>query len=149
MNARELFSHWDRSRDLLYTALDRLTDEQMSFAPSPSQWSLGTLFRHIAEAEAGWMSQPLTGEARKWEAFTEEAYPTREAIKELLMRVHNKTLVYLETLDVQEMDRITFPLYDKLTPVSWFIWQVLDHEIHHRGQIFMLMRTAGAEPPLA
>jgi uncharacterized damage-inducible protein DinB len=149
MNAREQFAYWSNARKLLYIALDRLTDEQLSYAPSPDSWSVGTVFRHIAEAEAGWFTQPITGELRQWEQYTEQAYPTVASIKALLTSVHARTEAYLETLDVEDMERIKFSVFGEETPVSWFIWHVIDHEFHHRGQIFRMMRSIGVEPPIA
>jgi uncharacterized damage-inducible protein DinB len=42
-----------------------------------------------------------------------------------------------------------FPVFGEETLESWFIWHVIDHEFHHRGQIFRMMRFIGVDPPIA
>ena len=51
MNAAEFFGHWRTVRRGLLEALDMLDDEQLDFVPREGLWSLGTVARHIANAE--------------------------------------------------------------------------------------------------
>jgi len=105
MNAKELFGHWTQVRRDLFRALDRLTDEQLEFVPHKGLWSLGTVARHIANAEDGWFRYAVTRELDEWPAgFTAEDYPTVTSIKRLLTEVHARTEAYLETLDADELD---------------------------------------------
>ena len=148
MNAKELFGHWAQVREDLMRALDGLADEQLDFMPRDGLWSLGTVARHIASAEEGWFRHCVTRDLGEWPAdFTAQDYPTVEAIKSLLTEVHARTEAYLETIDAGELERVVDMPWGTKLSLRWIIWHVLEHEIHHRGEIFLMLGLMGMEAP--
>lgn len=148
MNARELFGHWDEVRDGLFRALDRLTDAQLDFVPREGLWSLGTVARHIANAEEGWFRYVVTGELTEWPAeYTAEDYSTVASIKSLLADVHARTEDYLATVGTADLDRAIETPWGKQFSLRWIVWHVLEHEIHHRGEIFLMLGLLDLEGP--
>jgi uncharacterized damage-inducible protein DinB len=148
MNANELFRHWAVVRRGLLQALDELTDAQLGFVPREGMWSLGTVARHIANAEEGWFRYAATRELAEWPAeYTAQDFPTVESIKALLSEVHARTEALLKQLDAADLDQaLEMPWGEKL---SWrqIIWHVLEHEIHHRGEIYLMVGLLGLEAP--
>jgi len=148
MNALELFRHWAEVRDGLFQALDKLTDEQLDFTPREGLWSLGTVARHIANGEEGWFRFAVTRELDEWPPeYTAKDYPTVQAIKALLTEVHARTEAYLATVDVADLDRVIEMPWGESLPLRWIIWHVLEHEIHHRGEILLMLGLLGMEGP--
>ena len=147
MKAAELFSHWKTVRHGLEQALDKLTDEQLAFVPREGLWSLGTIACHIANAEDGWFRYVAARELDEWPSLDEEQYTTVSSIKTLLDEAHGNTLAYLQKTDVADLDRtITAPWGAELT-LRFIIWHVLEHEISHRGEIYLMLGLMGMEAP--
>lgn len=148
MNAYELFGHWQEVRKGLFQALDRLADAHLDFVPREGLWSLGTTARHIANAEEGWFRYAGTRELAEWPgAYTAEDYPTVASIKTLLSDVHERTEAYLTTLGVADLDQVLNMPWGEELSLRWIIWHVLEHEIHHRGEIFLMLGLLGLEAP--
>jgi uncharacterized damage-inducible protein DinB len=147
MNANELFAHWDVVRRGLYRALDRLTDEQLDFVPREGLWSLGTVARHIAGAEEGWFRYVVARERDEWPDYTAEDYPTAESIKRLLANVRARTVAYLQGIEVADIDRMIETPWGEKFSIRQVIWHVLEHEIHHRGEICLMLGLLGMEAP--
>ena len=147
MNAKELFGHWAEVRDGLLQALDKLTNEQLDFAPREGLWSLGTVVRHIAGAEEGWFRHVVTRELDGWPDYTAEDYPTVESIKALLTDVHTRTDAYLATIDASDVDQTIILPWGPQVSLRWIIWHVPEHEIHHRGEIFLMLGILGIKAP--
>jgi uncharacterized damage-inducible protein DinB len=147
MNAKELFGHWAEVRDGLFQALDKLTDEQLNFVPRKGLWSLGKVVRHIAGAEEGWFRYVVARELDDWPKYPAEDYPTVEAVKTLLAEVHTRTEAYLVTVDNADLDRVIETPWGKQLTLRWIIWHVLEHEIHHRGELFLMLGLLGLEGP--
>jgi uncharacterized damage-inducible protein DinB len=147
MNARELFAHWAEVRGGLLQALDKLTDEQLDFAPGEGLRSLGHVVRHIARAEDGWFRYVITRELDGWPDYTAEDYPTVEAVKTLLAEVHSRTEAYLETVDIVDLDQVIETPWGKQLSLRWIVWHVFEHEIHHRGEIFLMLGLLGMKAP--
>jgi uncharacterized damage-inducible protein DinB len=147
MNAADLFSHWEAVRVGLHQALDGLTQEQLAFVPREGLWSLGTVACHIANAEDGWFRYVAAREVDEWPSIDQTRYCTVASIKALLNEVHGYTMACLQTIDVVDLDRtITAPWGAELT-LRFIIWHVLEHEIHHRGEIYLMLGLMGIEGP--
>jgi len=148
MNLPIPLKYWGHVREDLYKALDQFNDEQLLFSPGEGLWSLGQIFLHIASAEQGWFRYVITSEANDWPADLELSdFSTIAKIKEVLQNVHAKTEIYLESLDEAELERIITAPWGSEFPVRWAIWHVLEHEIHHRGEIFLMLGMLGKEAP--
>jgi uncharacterized damage-inducible protein DinB len=148
MNVREFFKHWDEVRTNLFRALDLLSDDQLDFVPREGLWSLGEVARHIANAEEGWFRFGIAREYDEWPAAYPAAdYPTVESVKTLLTEVHARTLSYLDTLSMADLEKkIKAPWGDDFA-LFWIIWHVIDHELHHRGEIYLMLGLMGMEAP--
>jgi uncharacterized damage-inducible protein DinB len=148
VNANELFAHWAEVRQGLYQALHKLTDAQLEFVPRQGLWSLGAVARHIANAEEGWFRYAVTRELAQWPAeYTAEEYATVESIKGLLAEVHARTEAYLTGVDVVDVDQVRELPWSEQLSLRQIIWHVLEHEIHHRGEIYLMLGLIGMEAP--
>ncbi len=140
--------YWSGIREGLYQPLDLFTDEQLSFTPAEGLWSIGQVALHIAGAEEGWFRFIVTRELDDWpEDYSLEEYPTMAAVKELLQETHGRTEAYLATIDQDEMERIIEAPWGAKFPVRWAVWHVLEHEIHHRGEMFLMLGILGKKAP--
>ena len=147
MNAAELFSHWEMVRRGLEQALGGLTEEQLAFVPREGLWSLGTVACHIANAEDGWFRYVAAREVDEWPAMDEAQYKTVASIRTLLDEVHDYTITHLQKTDIKDLDKpIVAPWGAELT-LRFIIWHVLEHEIHHRGEIYFMLGLMGMEAP--
>jgi len=147
MNAAQLFGHWQTIRQGLVEALDLLDDEQLAFTPREGLWSLGTVAVHIAEAEEGWFRYVVTQELEEWPDWSPQDYASVAAVKALLAEVHARTWAYLQTQDEANLDRVVDAPWGDQFPLRWVIWHVLEHEAHHRGEIFLMLGLMGMEAP--
>jgi uncharacterized damage-inducible protein DinB len=149
MNAKDMFGHWAEVRSGLFQALDQLRDEQLDFVPHPGLWSLRQTACHIAGAEEGWFRYIVTHELNGWDQadFNAADYPSVPALKGLLETVHARTLAFLETVDQADVDREIALPWEQVTPLRWIIWHVLEHEIHHRGEIYLMLGLMDMEAP--
>jgi len=132
----------------LYAALYKLTDEQLDFVPREGLWSLGDVARHIANAEEGWFRHIVTRELDDWPPeYSAADYPSVDSVKALLQEVHSRTATYLKDVDAADVDqRIQLPWGSEAT-LRWVVWHVLEHEIHHRGEIYLMVGLLGIEAP--
>jgi uncharacterized damage-inducible protein DinB len=148
MNARELFSHWDEVRSDLLRGLQQFGDEDLNFKPASAyDRTVADIAVHIAEAEDGWFHYVVRGEHPEWPQPSREAHPTWDSIFELLDGVHAKTLRWLERTDVAGLDEKHRTPWGSELPLGWIIWHVLEHEIHHRGELFLCLGLLGKEAP--
>lgn len=152
MQTATLLNHWREVRQALVAALDQLTDSQLAFVPGSGLRPLGQTACHIAGAEEGWFRYCVTHEIEGWEAadFQLENYPTVAEVKRLLADVHARTEAMFPAdptgADAVMQRRVILPWGPEVT-VEYVVWHILEHEIHHRGEIFLELGLLNMEAP--
>ena len=150
MEARDVFANWTPVREGLIQARDQLNDEQLGFSPRDGLWSIREVACHIADAEDSWLrcARTETG-VQEWprSSYLAQDFGTVEAAKELLASVHAETDALMSILDTDALDRnIELPWGASVT-VGWILWHALEHEVHHRGEIYLMLGLVGMEAP--
>jgi uncharacterized damage-inducible protein DinB len=146
MNANELFVHWKEVRNGLLTAIEKLTDTQLNFSPREGLWSLRETVVHIAGTEDGWLRCYT---ANRWHENPPQAadYPTIASLKALLAKQHSITETqFAENAEATLAQVCSLPWGAQVT-MGWAVWHVLEHEIHHRGEVYLMLGLMGMEAP--
>ena len=146
MVPENLFSHWVLVRKGLITLIEKFNELDLNFEPYPGGWPVGQIMVHIANAEEGWFRYAVTKEIEEWpEDLQFENYPTREKILALLDTVHANTESYLRSLSEKDLSTEIDTPWGESIPLKWIIWHVIEHEIHHRGELSLILGILGKE----
>jgi uncharacterized damage-inducible protein DinB len=146
MKPREQFAHWETVRRGLIDVIDRFREAELDYSPFAGSRRAGDIMLHIADAEDGWFRYVVTRDLDEWPSqYTLENYPDRDAIKEVLGEVHGRTDQYLDSLSTSDLDNDVETPWGDLVPLRSIIWHVLEHEIHHRGELSILIGLLGRE----
>jgi len=149
MDAKTIFGHWRDVRQGLVQALDQLSDAQLSFRPCEGLWTLHETVCHIAGTEDGWFRLYVTRELSSWEEldYKPAQYPSIKALKSLLDEVHARIeAMYAHEGDQKLVEPVELP-WGPTVNQEWVVWHVLEHEIHHRGEIYLMLGLLGMEAP--
>ena len=146
MKTDELFKHWNEVRKGLIEALDKLTNAQLDFVPRQGLWSLRETMVHIAGTEQGWLRYYS---ANRWHENEPKAgdYPTIESLKALLAQEHAITEAQFTADPEAAMERVCPLPWGAQVTMGWVVWHVIEHEIHHRGEIYLMLGLMGMEAP--
>jgi uncharacterized damage-inducible protein DinB len=146
MNPDQIFSHWKQIRADLLSTIDKFNDVDLAYVPFNASWSVGQIMLHIADAEEGWFRYAVTRELDQWpEQYCIENYPAKGDVKAVLATVHTHTEQYLESLNDADLAQLIVVPWDESIPLLWIIWHVVEHEIHHRGELSLILGLLGRE----
>jgi uncharacterized damage-inducible protein DinB len=149
MNELEMFMNaWERESESTLKLLRALPAAQYDFRPDAEGRSLGELAWHLAEGDA-YMSFGIDNGR-----FTMDAKPpnierprTVEALAPGYERIHREAVARLRKLKPEDLDR-KVPFFMGDWPIRDILWNALiSHGIHHRGQLTLMCRLAGGQPP--
>jgi uncharacterized damage-inducible protein DinB len=144
----DLLEHLDRYRAVTLQALDLVDARRLAWRPGPDYYSLCQQFIHIAQAE-DFHSHGLF--ENDWDVdrvrLPKECWDV-DRIKDFFDGVRRFTRLRVQRLSSRELDReLTIPG----TPGNWtvrsWLWFILEHELHHKGQIWLYLRQIGITPP--
>jgi uncharacterized damage-inducible protein DinB len=146
MRVIDLFSHWAQVRNDLMTTIDHFDDDDLDYVPFPNSWSVGQILLHIASAEEGWFQYVVRQEYDQWPAdFKLKDHPSKDKIKVKLLEVHDRTIEFITTLEIEDLNTIIDYPWDGKGRLGWIIWHVIEHEIHHRGELSLILGMLGRE----
>lgn len=113
--------------------------------------SIGTLLYHIAMVEADWLYHEVL--QKDWDSEVKSLFPLEiktndklthiegESIEEHFYRlntVRKVFLTYFQSMTLEDWRKSrSFEQYE-VTP-EWVVYHLIEHESHHRGQIFQLL----------
>ena len=149
MNELEMFlSSWDREAENTLKLLRALPVTQYDFRPDKDGRSLGELAWHLAEGDAYMSYGVETG------SFAMSAKPpnierprTVEALAPGYERVHQEAVARIRKLKPEDLDR-SLQFFVGSMSIRDILWNaIMAHGIHHRGQLSLMCRLAGGQPP--
>ena len=149
MNELEMFlSAWDREAENTLKLLRALPATQYDFRPDAGGRSMGELAWHLAEVDA-YASHGIDAGR-----FAMDAKPpnierprTVEALAPGYERIHRDAVARIRKLKPEDLDR-SMPFFTGPMPIRDILWgMIVSHGIHHRGQLTLMCRMAGGQPP--
>lgn len=142
-----IYENWRGYQEKLRGSIAPLTDEQLSLQPAPHMWPLGQIVQHIIAVRAGWFSGTLQEDDEAMSGYMEwgqRESPARSAAE--LARGLDETWAFIEArLRRWTPDDCakTFPdEWDGQTyevPRSWVIYHVMEHDLHHGGEVSLIL----------
>lgn len=145
---QDLTEHMERYRATTLQVLDLIDQGDLSWRPSADQYSLGQQLLHIAQTEDRFFRGIFEGDWSTDRIRFPEDLPDLPDLRAYFLRVRQFTLSKLREVDASQLGR-TMEIPDgppDHSLRSW-LWFVLEHELHHRGQIWAYLRAMGRTPP--
>ena len=142
-----IYDNWRGYQEKLRDCIAPLTDEQLELQPAAHMWPLGQLVQHIVSVRAGWFSATLQDADEAMSAYMlwgQRDSPARSGAE--MARGLNETWAFIEArLRRWTPDDCakTFPdewegqVYQ--VSRSWVIYHVMEHDLHHGGEISLIL----------
>jgi uncharacterized damage-inducible protein DinB len=143
MKLSQMFSHWEQVRADLFATMEKFRDDELTYVPFPDAWPVGQVMLHIANCENFWIHGLVRGVTGTHTSYPLADYPTRAAIQEVLEQTHRPTVAFLDSLNEHDLERSFRTSEGESFTLQWIIWHVLEHEIHHRGELSLILGTLG------
>jgi uncharacterized damage-inducible protein DinB len=136
---------WVQVREGLISTIDKFSDQELSFG-TPDSRSVAEIMLHIAHEEAIEVSYAVTRELEALpNAYNAKDYTTKASIVATLNGVHEPTLAYLRTVsDLDLLAELELPWGQKSRALD-MLWHVLEHEVHHRAELSLVLGMLGRE----
>ena len=146
MNIAKIVQFWNQIRKGLIETIEKFTDEELDYVAYENGYSVRQIILHIAQEEYGEIQYGITREIDEFPPeYQEDAYPTIESLKVLLASVHNDTYSYLESLGDKDLESEIEAGWGGTYPLIDMLWHVMEHEIHHRGELSLILGLLGRE----
>jgi uncharacterized damage-inducible protein DinB len=141
-----IYSGWRDHQALLIAALSPLTPKQLALKPAPNLRSIEAIATHMIGARARWFAPPLGDGSKKFSTLArwDRRGGTVRTAAEIVQGLQN-TGDYIHSMigtwspeeweetypgEVHEPEILTRP---------WIIWHLIEHDLHHGGEISIIL----------
>lgn len=148
------YQGWHDYQKLLIKALAPLSSEQLMLRAVPGQRSIGDIVLHIIGARARWFHDLMEVGDKDFASLGEwdsGGAPTRDAAElvyglETTWRVMRETLANWTPQDMQ-YSYTGEPGDPETFTRQWVIWHLIEHDLHHGGEVSLLLGMHDLEAP--
>ncbi|MBF6589283.1 MAG: DinB family protein [Ktedonobacterales bacterium] len=148
------YTSWQAYQDHLKETLAPLTADQLALRAAPHLRTIGEIATHIVGCRAGWFTEVLGEDggadvkaALRWD---EPGAPARTA-DELVRGLDHTWRLMTDCLARWSPDEMRQTFTDDWDgkqvelPRAWVVWHVLEHDLHHGGEISLTLGMHGIQ----
>jgi uncharacterized damage-inducible protein DinB len=111
------------------------------------KFTLGDLVRHIAAINRHMFAETVAGRPSRYAGCGRDLADGYEEVIDYSERLHRETVHVIRALNPSDLlAKCKTPDGASLTTWKW-LRAMLEHEIHHRGQIYLYLAMLGVETP--
>ncbi len=153
---KTVYDGWDTYNTSIVHAVEPLTKEQLLYRPAPKLRSVGETASHIGLGRIGWFerigapgSADLAARAAEIKSLDSVAQDTGEIVKWLnaTWQMIDQTLTSFTITDLKRTYRHTYYGQTYAVSYQWTIWRILAHDLHHGGELAVMLGMLGVAIP--
>ncbi len=124
-----------------------IPEPQLEWTYKPGKFSLGDLVRHIAGIERWLYAENAAGRPSQYRGCGVDIAEGWPATLAYFDEMHRQSVEIFSTLSPADLQaKIQTPAGAPITRWKW-LRALVEHEIHHRGQIYLYLNMLGVETP--
>lgn len=139
---------WERHRAVTLQFLDALTEEELGWRPTPESMSCDQQLLHAAQAEDFHERGLFGGEWNRDRLRLPVPMPSKAELRARFSEVRARMGARLATLAPADLDApCAHPNATNSFNLRWWLTFLLEHEVHHKGQLAVYFRLMGKLAP--
>jgi uncharacterized damage-inducible protein DinB len=126
-----------------------IPSEKLDWSNAAGKFTLGDLVRHMAAIERYMFAENVQGKPSRYSGCGKELADGYDQVVQFKERLHRESVEIFSRLTEEDLKRrCKTPDGASITVWKW-LRSMVEHEIHHRGQIYIYLAMLGvATPPL-
>jgi len=121
--------------------------DKMDWTYAPGKFTLGDILRHLAVAERYMWAENVQGHPARYTTHGKELADGLEKVVAFMERLHAESVEIFSKLSSEDLQRkCVTPGNAPITVWKW-LRLMTEHEIHHRGQIYLYLGMLGVPTP--
>jgi uncharacterized damage-inducible protein DinB len=121
--------------------------EQLEWRPREGAFSPGDTLRHLGAIERWMFAENVSGRPSRYPGHGPELADGYDAVMTYFDRMHAESVELIRVLTPEGLQaRCTTPGGASMPAWKW-LRAMVEHEIHHRGQIYLVLNILGVPTP--
>jgi uncharacterized damage-inducible protein DinB len=121
--------------------------DKLDWSYAPGKFTLGDLLRHLAVIERDMYAENMQGKPSRYTSHGKELADGYENVLAFMERLHQESMdIFSKLTDADLQTKCKTPAGADITKWKW-LRLMTEHEIHHRGQIYLYLSMLGVPTP--
>lgn len=142
----EFLSYFSKVHKRTQAIVNLLPADRLDWTYKPGKFSVGDLVRHIALTERYLFIPVAQGNPPAYRGCGSEFGATLDEIKNQYTTLHEESLSLIRSLEPRWNQLCTLPGGTEM-PVNKWLRAMIEHEIHHRGQLYLYLSMLDVKTP--
>jgi uncharacterized damage-inducible protein DinB len=121
--------------------------DKMDWSYAPGKFTLGDLLRHIAVTERYMFAENVQGRTSRYTSHGKEFADGRDNVFAFMERLHAEAMEIFAKLSDEDLQGKCRNVGGTDITVWKWLRSMTEHEIHHRGQIYLYLGILGVPTP--
>ena len=146
-DAATFLTYWDRIRARTLRVARHIPRDRIEWRPGEDRFSFGDLLRHLAAIERYMFAENACRRPSRYPGHGRELADGYDEVFAFVERMHGEAVAMLGRLTPNDLrTSCTTPGGAQLTVWKW-LRAMVEHEVHHRGQIYLYLGLLGVDSP--
>lgn len=139
--------YFEKVRGRTLRVVKCIPPEKIDWSYAEGKFTLGDLMRHLAVAERYMFAENVQFKPSRYPGHLKELADGYDAALELMNRLHGESMEIFGKLSDKDLrKKCETPGGVEITVWKW-LRSMVEHEIHHRGQIYLYLAMLGVPTP--
>ncbi len=139
--------YYEKIRGRTRRVIDCIPPDKTDWAPGEGRFTFADLIRHLAAIERHMYAETVRGGPSRYAGCGKKLADGHEDVLRFFDRCHAESVAIFQTLGPKELQgKCQTPAGTPITVWKW-LRAMVEHEIHHRGQLYLYLGLLGIETP--
>jgi uncharacterized damage-inducible protein DinB len=150
-----IYDGWHTYQSLLITAIAPLSAEQLTLSTAPGLRTVGDIVRHIIGARGRWFNGlmgeggPAMADLGTWDRTGSPSRTAADLVQglEVTWQIMHEAIARWNPEEWATTYPGEPPDEPEILTRAWVIWHLIEHDLHHGGEVSLTLGTHGLAAP--
>ncbi|HKE07643.1 MAG TPA: DinB family protein [Candidatus Acidoferrum sp.] len=144
---RQFLHYFNNVRERTMRVARCIPPDKLDWSYAPGKFTLGDLLRHLAVIEREMYAENMQGKPSRYTSHGKELADGYENVLVFMEHLHEESMdIFSKLTDADLQTKCKTPAGADITKWKW-LRLMTEHEIHHRGQIYLYLSMLGVPAP--
>lgn len=146
-NLEKFLDYFEGIHSRTRRVIDCIPPARFDWSAGESRWTFADLVRHLAAIERYMFAENVSGRPSRYPGHGRELAESPAEVLALHERLHAESMALFRALTPEQLEaKCQTPAGTPITTWKW-LRAMVEHEVHHRGQIYFMLGLLGIETP--
>jgi uncharacterized damage-inducible protein DinB len=139
--------YWENIRNRTMRVIQSIPPEKLEWTYAEGKFTLGDIVRHLATIERYMYAENAQGRPSRYPGHERALADGFDEVIGYIEKLHRESVDIFARLTGEDLQRKCMTPGGAELPTWKWLRAMVEHEVHHRGQIYMYLGILGVETP--